>query len=134
MLKSSFASSSKIGFMSSLFLYTSINHLASTLDILQCSGSSKAWLTMIERFRSLFWLINSWRCFFESSLASSKIFSPSNERNEASYKDRIPLVSSQRYPLKLPSSMKLSKTSALSNPTVIMGVLGTQEACNQIKY
>ena len=41
-LKSTLASSSKIGFMSGPFSYTSMNHLASNLRILQCSGSSKA--------------------------------------------------------------------------------------------
>ena len=116
MLKSNSASSSKIGYMSFLVLYMSMNHLASNLSILQCSGSSKVWFIIAARFLSLFWLIYSSRCFVEKSFASSKIFSPYIERNEASYSDSIPLVSSQRHALKLPlSSLKLLKTSAISN-------------------
>ena len=120
MLKSNSASSSKIVFMSSLLLYISMNHLASNLSILQCSGTFKEWLTKAERFLSLFFLTYTFRCFVENSLASSKIFSFSIERNEASYKDSIPFVSSQRHALKFPlSSMKLLKTSTKTNKIML---------------
>ena len=115
MLKSNLASSSKVGFMPSLLAYISINHLASNLGILQCSGILREWLTSMERCWALFLLMNSPRCLVVKSLACSKTFSPSTKRYDASYKYNIPLVSSQRCALKFPnSSLKLLKSSAIN--------------------
>ena len=71
-LKSIFASSRKIGFMSSLLLYKSMNHLVSVLVIRQCNGSSKAWLTIAKRF----YLYFSWR-ILQGACLKNLLLSPS---------------------------------------------------------
>ena len=116
MLKSSLASSSKVGFMSFVFAYASMNHLVSNLSVLQWSGSSNACLANISRFSSFLcccWMY-SLRFFIVKSLASSKILSSSIEWYEASYRERIPSMSSLKLALNLPasSSLKPLKTSA----------------------
>lgn len=119
MLKSNLANSSKVVFISRLLPYTSINHLASSLSILQCNGSSNAWSTSKPRLSSILFITLyfrwSLRILAVKPRASSKIVSPRVERKDASYKYNIPFASKQRLGLKLPrSSLNLLKLSVFN--------------------
>ena len=95
MLKSNLASSNNTGSISVLVSYTLMNQLDSNLSILQASGSSKAWLTIFERYsEGLHFSTYFSRFLVVKSLASSKILSPSTKKYEASYRNSIPFKSS----------------------------------------
>ena len=92
--------------------YISMNHLASNLCIFQCKGSFKAFLTISTLRSSSLVSMYSLRLLIAKHFAASKMLSPSVDKNEASYKDNIPLVSSERHTLKFPvSSLNALKTS-----------------------